>query len=394
MVVDSANRKSSVMLWSLYLMVLFSHVCGSDIRNVDPNGYVVYCPCMGRFGNQADHFLGALSFAHGLDRTLILPPWNDYGKPSRAAQIPFDKYFKVDPLREYHRVITMETFMKELAPSLWPKEKRTGFCYRFRDGTDCKMKEGNPFGPFWDNHHIDFFEYKEYGPLSYNTHLPNARNMWEAKFPVSEYPVIALSGAPAAFPVTQENRQLHKYLHWSEEIDGQADQFIQENLSGSPFVGVHMRQGSDWVNACRHVKDAKQLFASPQCLGYQQEFGSLTDDLCMPSFDLVKEQIKAVVKKIKAEGVFIASDVEPDVKSLKKFLPSKVKIVQHKPSNPQVDLAILGKSDHYICNCVSSFSAFAKRERDATGKPSSFWGFGEDYERIKKRRSQKSRSEL
>eukprot|EP00057_Strongylocentrotus_purpuratus_P033135 XP_790324.3 PREDICTED: GDP-fucose protein O-fucosyltransferase 1-like [Strongylocentrotus purpuratus] len=207
---------------------------------------------------------------------------------------------------------------------------------------------------------------------------------------VREYPVIALPGAPAAFPVTRENRELHRYLHWSEEIEKQADKFIEENLSEGPFVGVHIRQGSDWINACRQVKkSAKQRFASPQCLGYNNEFGNLTDDLCNLSFDLVKEQIKAVVKKIKAKGVFIASDVEPDIKALKKFLPSKVKVVQHKPSEPHVDLAILAKSDHYICNCASTFSAFAKRERDAAGKPSSFWGFGEDYEKIKKKKSKK-----
>lgn len=87
----------------------------------------------GRFGNQADHFLGSLGFAHGLNRTLVLPPWVEYryGEP-KSIQVPFDTYFKVEPLLKFHKVITMEEFMKEIAPYEWPADKRTSFCYMQR----------------------------------------------------------------------------------------------------------------------------------------------------------------------------------------------------------------------------------------------------------------------
>ena len=41
-------------------------------------------------------------------------------------RVPFDKWFKVSPLEVYHRVITMEKFMTNIAPSIWPKGTRTG----------------------------------------------------------------------------------------------------------------------------------------------------------------------------------------------------------------------------------------------------------------------------
>ncbi len=41
-------------------------------------------------------------------------------------QIPFDTYFQVEPLKEYTKVLTMETFMKEIAAELWPPGNRVG----------------------------------------------------------------------------------------------------------------------------------------------------------------------------------------------------------------------------------------------------------------------------
>lgn len=40
--------------------------------------------------------------------------------------VEFDEYFRVEPLKTYHRVVLMREFMEELAPKVWPEEKRVG----------------------------------------------------------------------------------------------------------------------------------------------------------------------------------------------------------------------------------------------------------------------------
>ncbi|CAL1293446.1 unnamed protein product [Larinioides sclopetarius] len=351
-------------------------------HDIDSNGYILYCPCMGRFGNQADHFLGALAFAHALNRTLALPPWVEY-KPghSRSAQIPFDTYFKVEPFQKYHRVVTMEYFMQNIAPIIWPKGKRKVFCYMARGSSDhCNAKEGNPFGPFWDTFDVDFDESVFYQPLHYDVHYRDTAQLWNKKFPPDEFPVLAFTGAPATFPVRPEDRELQQYLLWSDAVLKEAKTFISSMVPKGPFVGIHLRNGPDWVTcevrACEHLEHSPLLFAAPQCLGYQNEFGQATPELCFPTKEIILKQLRSKVKALKAKAVFVASDHDHMVSDIEKYMKDlKVKAYKLPTSNPHVDLAILGLSNHFIGNCISSFTAFAKRERDVNNLQSSFWAF-------------------
>ena len=146
------------MLFNLFLLTTLTGEARSQ-RSVDPKGYIIFCPCMGRFGNQADHYLGALAFAKKLDRTLILPPWVEYvpGR-SRSSQAPFASYFNESSVARFHRVVAAEKFFQELGDEVWPREKRFSLCYSGRYGSrqdDCNAKEGNPFGPFWDSLQVE-----------------------------------------------------------------------------------------------------------------------------------------------------------------------------------------------------------------------------------------------
>jgi peptide-O-fucosyltransferase len=68
-----------------------------------------------------------LAFAAHLNRTLVLPPLIEYPPGSREAQMrPFESLFQLAPIFQFHRVVSMEEFMREIAPGLWPTEERKG----------------------------------------------------------------------------------------------------------------------------------------------------------------------------------------------------------------------------------------------------------------------------
>lgn len=61
----------------------------------------------------------------------------------------------------------------------------------------------------------------------------------------------------------------------------------------------------------------------------------------------------------------------------------QVEIHKMEDPNPHVELAILGQANHFVGNCISSFTAFVKRERDVRGFKSTFWGFPEEKRKTK-----------
>lgn len=157
---------------------------------------------MGRFGNQADQFLGAMSFARSLNRTLVVPPFHTY------KNIPYEEWFRLDALSSFHRVIAAEEFMHSVAPRIWPKERRVGFCWRppesmqeeNRPLENCRMKEGYPMKSFWSELGVDEF------PQSVIFHIDwSESEKWRTLYGPREYPVLAFRGAPGAFPVLREN---------------------------------------------------------------------------------------------------------------------------------------------------------------------------------------------
>ncbi|XP_065647338.1 GDP-fucose protein O-fucosyltransferase 1 isoform X3 [Hydra vulgaris] len=361
-------------------MLIFIVILWLDIiacKSIDENGYVVYCPCMGRFGNQAEQFIGALAFAKGINRTLILPPWVTYSSRMiyKSLQINFDRWFKVNPLQSYHRVILMEEFMEKLSPKIWPPDKRKGFCYSFRSNKECAMKEGNPFGPFWDHFNISFVSTIEHKGLLWNT-LGDAytREGWIQRFPSYKFPVLAFQGAPGNFPSLREHQYLQKYLEFSDQLNNQADDYIKNELNGNQYIAIHLRNGQDMLGICDDLdKYQGSIFSSAQCTGYNNE-KKLTHEMCNPSKAEIISLVKKCIKATKLNVLYVATDNDNMLNDFKKeLIQFKVSVYSRKGffeeevDEPLIDIAILSKSNHFIGSCLSTFSAFVRRQRETRG---------------------------
>jgi len=97
--------------------------------NKESGGYFVYCPCEGNLGQQIQNLLSAISYAKGLERTLVLPQFVErtWTKENKLATIlhPYDEFFELS-IKEYTHIITMDHFVRYIAPRYWLPKYRTG----------------------------------------------------------------------------------------------------------------------------------------------------------------------------------------------------------------------------------------------------------------------------
>ncbi|XP_071836664.1 GDP-fucose protein O-fucosyltransferase 1-like isoform X2 [Apostichopus japonicus] len=353
-------------------------VCGILIpavlsRNVniewDPKGYLLYCPCSGRFSNQVNTFLSTLLFTKQIGRTLVIPPFIQYSHMQATAgqseYIPFDSYFDIEALHEYYPdVITMGDFLDHLAPTYWPPSERAAYCARkLADINDGKCpRTGNPHGTFWEELNIEFAKSEIWEEqMHYNVDYEPWKNLWIETYPADEHPVLALMNAPSFQPIQPNAEELHRYLKWLPDIVDEGEEFIKENIE-RPYIGIHLRNGADWTRTCELADgNHPRLMSSHQCMGHYSQEG-VTKEVCIQSEEQVIKELEDIITKHEAKTIFIATDHVSMEDEIQDAYPD-VRVVTMSPERPQVDLYILEESDHFLGNCVSAFSAYVSRSR-------------------------------
>ena len=71
--------------------------------------------------------------------------------------------------------------------------------------------------------------------------------LYLCRYPPAKYPVLAFRGAPASFPVLREHRELQRHLLFSSHVEDEAYKYIENHFADQKFIGLHLRNGADWV---------------------------------------------------------------------------------------------------------------------------------------------------
>ena len=171
-------------------------ICGASSTLNTEERFFTFCPCMGRMGNQLEHYLQAFDLSLQTNRTLILPPFVDWNAKPAVRFVSFDEIFDLQYLRSngLPNAVTFEMFMNEYGDT-W--NDRKAFC-KSRSTKSCEAlgKLGTP-GNYWKRLGIEFD-----GEVRKVLTTSNAKEM-------SEHGVIVLTQSGFSFPAPRSTLRHH-----------------------------------------------------------------------------------------------------------------------------------------------------------------------------------------
>lgn len=399
----------------LYLLLYAASSLLLTAASANQNGYIVYCPCMGRFGNQAEQLLGSLLFAKSLNRTLVLPPFIHYDRNHNPIFINFQDVLQIEHITKYHQVVLLDEFiLAEHVKVTWPPGKRQFFCHSprltvsGRSQSQCNALDGQPFKAFWQHYGVAEDLSLFYAPLTISHTVADD---WIRKYPPDSYPVITLVGAPSPFPAPEPAINIAKHMKLSTKVRHAAETFLEKNnIKKNSYVSIHLRHGRDWQKACNILKqynDYTQFFSSAQCTGYPSKLEArkqvINFETCLPLQSHIVNRVAEVIERhnsnlknheTRISTLHIATDLRDDkfVAKVKAKMP-EVRVFQlsdnyydiDSSSNKEividylVDAYLMYDSRVFIGNCISSFSAFVARMRMFNKKSGETMYFGQDF---------------
>jgi len=368
-------------LFFAFFFLYFADPSHGSISLVSNKGYVIYCPCMGRFGNQVEQLLGALGFAKKTDRTLVVPPFIAQDPNQKKPHVPFSAWFDLERLEEYHRVIEMSDFIGKVAPQVWPKTERNIYCSSHQAGKekDCRANSGVPFAPFFAEYDVNFAGSVPYTDIG----IISPAGDWFEKYPAAYHPVLAFDTPPAPYTVRREESHIQKFLEFNRETVSRVNNLIKKQLK-RPYLAVHIRNGKDLEHACDFLAQSggdKVFMASAQCAGYYDDANRkpISESMCYPSWELMVMKILSAAEEIDAASVYISYDnenildfLDSSLKDMKKGI--KLVSAPTYTDDIVVNIGAMIEADAFVGNCMSTITAFAARRRRLQGKSVDYFG--------------------
>eukprot|EP00049_Salpingoeca_infusionum_P025439 m.19284 g.19284 ORF g.19284 m.19284 type:complete len:752 (+) comp8009_c0_seq2:76-2331(+) len=312
--------------------------------------YLVYCPAVGRLGNQVDHLLGALHLASQSGRTLIVPDFVNH--KAHSSDLSLGHLFDVDWLLHKRDVIPLSQFQAEgrtlsEVPLVCNTPNTPDVCQRF-----------------WNRHGVTFGKVI-FGPEDEG----HGHGLTKWLSLVSHHSVLAFCTSPLSFPAPIASWTHQVALRFSYTVEKTVRKAVSNRFNTpcndlSEITTMHFRTGSEWITSCRFdasdiLQQQGRFMASDQCT---------YSDIDQACFQNVADIIRAI-ETAPTQCIYIATDCPECAQHAAALYAQQTgpktvaRTVIVGGEDIAVDLGMMALSAHFIANCFSTLSALAIRHR-------------------------------